>query len=200
MSSMIYLASNSPRRSELLNRVGVAYTVLMPEGQQEAVDETPQEAELPLDYAVRLAKAKALAGWQRLEHTHLPRHPVLAADTTVAVGHRILGKPADADEARSMLELLSGNVHEVVTAVAMINPPGFEYRVSVTRVWFRTLSRKDIEAFISTGEYRDKAGGYGIQGFASRFIARIDGSPSGVMGLPLFETDQLLSLFGRGIQ
>ncbi|MDE1941587.1 MAG: septum formation inhibitor Maf [Betaproteobacteria bacterium] len=197
---MIYLASNSPRRSELLTRIGVAYTVLMPEGMVEAVDETPLTKELPLDYAVRLAQAKALAGWQRLEQTHLPRHPVLAADTTVAVGPRILGKPADADAAREMLRLLSGQVHEVITAVAMIHPPAFECRTSVTRVWFRALSAEDIEAFVGTGEYLDKAGGYGIQGFAARFIARIDGSPSGVMGLPLFETDQLLSMFGRGIQ
>ena len=197
---MIYLASNSPRRSELLTRIGVSYTVLMPEDGQEAVDETPLTDESPQAYVMRLAQAKALAGWERLEHTHLPRHPVLAADTAVALEGRIMGKPADASEARQMLRLLSGSRHEVLTAVAMTSPPLLECRVSLTCVWFRPLSEQDLDAFIGTGEYRDKAGGYGIQGHAARFISRIDGSPSGVMGLPLFETDQLLTLFERGVQ
>ncbi len=196
---MIYLASGSPRRGELLTRIGVTYQVLMPGQGLEAVDETPHSGENPVDYALRLAKAKALAGWARLEQTSLPRHPILAADTTVALDDAILGKPADADEARTMLRQLSGRMHLVVTAIAMIRGPVLESRISVTRVWFRTLSEHDLDEFLETGEYHDKAGSYGIQGQAARFIERIDGSPSGVMGLPLFETDQLLALFDTGV-
>ena len=195
---MIYLASGSPRRGELLTRIGVTYEVLMPGHGREAVDETPQPGENPLDYAVRLAKAKAEAGWARLEQTSLPRHPVLAADTTVALHDAILGKPDDAEEARTMLRLLAGRMHLVISAIAMMQGPVLESRLSVTRVWFRALSEQDLDAYIDTGEYHDKAGGYGIQGHAARFIARVDGSPSGVMGLPLFETDQLLALFETG--
>jgi septum formation protein len=195
---MIYLASGSPRRSELLTRIGVAHQVLMPGPGEAPVDETPHPDEPPADYALRLAKAKAEAGWARLEKTSLPRHPVLAADTTVALDDAILGKPADGEEARTMLGRLSDRMHLVITAIAMMQGPVLESRLSVTRVWFRALSRRDLDAFIGTGEYHDKAGGYGIQGHAARFIERVDGSPSGVMGLPLFETDQLLALFETG--
>ncbi len=196
---MIYLASGSPRRGELLTRIGVSYQVLIPEHGMEAVDETPQPGENPVGYATRLAQAKARAGWARLEQTNLSRHPVLAADTTVALDNTILGKPADEQEARTMMCQLSGRMHHVITAVAMIQGPLLESRISVTRVWFRALSEQDLNRFLSTGEYQDKAGGYGIQGHASRFIEHIDGSPSGVMGLPLFETDQLLTLFETGV-
>ncbi len=197
---MIYLASNSPRRSELLTLMGIDHSILMPEDGSEAIDETPLAGEIPLSYTERLAQAKALAGWQRLERTLLPPHPVLAADTTVTIEGQILGKPANESEAAHMLQQLSGTMHRVITAVAMIYQPMLECRISITRVWFRPLSDRDIRIFTDTGEYRDKAGGYGIQGHAARFIERIDGSPSGVMGLPLFETDQLLTLFGRGVQ
>ncbi len=195
---MIYLASGSPRRGELLTRIGVTHEVLMPGPGEAPVDETPFPGEPPRDYAVRLARAKAEAGWVRLEQAALPRHPVLAADTTVALHHTILGKPEDAGEARTMLCLLSGRMHLVITAIAMMQGPVLESRLSVTRVWFRALSEQDLDAYIDTGEYHDKAGAYGIQGHAARFIARVDGSPSGVMGLPLFETDQLLALFETG--
>ena len=196
---MIYLASGSPRRGELLTRIGVTYQILMPEPGEAPVDETPHPGENPMDYAVRLARAKAEAGWARLERFTLPRHPVLAADTTVALHDAILGKPDDAEEARTMLRLLAGRMHLVITAIAMMQGPVLEARLSVTRVWFRTLSEPELDAFIDTGEYHDKAGGYGIQGHAARFIERVDGSPSGVMGLPLFETDQLLALFETGV-
>ncbi len=195
---MIYLASGSPRRGELLTRIGVAHQVLMPGHGEAPVDETPHPDEAPADYALRLAKAKAAAGWGRLEQASLPRHPVLAADTTVALDDAILGKPAHADEARTMLGQLSDRMHLVITAIAMIQGPVLESRLSVTRVWFRALSGRDLDEFLATGEYHDKAGGYGIQGHAARFIERVDGSPSGVMGLPLFETDQLLALFETG--
>jgi septum formation protein len=195
---LIYLASGSPRRGELLTRIGVAYQVLMPGHGEAPVDETPQPDEAPADYALRLAKAKAEAGWLRLESASLPRHPVLAADTTVALDDLILGKPADGEEARTMLSQLSDRMHLVITAIAMIQGPVLESRLSVTRVWFRALSSRDLDEFLATGEYHDKAGGYGIQGHAARFIERVDGSPSGVMGLPLFETDQLLALFETG--
>ncbi len=195
---MIYLASGSPRRSELLTRIGVTHEVLMPGQGDAAVDETPHPDEAPAAYALRLANTKAEAGWARLERSSLPRHPVLAADTTVAVDDGILGKPADAAEARAMLGRLSDRMHLVITAIAMIQGPVLESRLSVTRVWFRALSNRDLDEFLATGEYHDKAGAYGIQGHAARFIERVDGSPSGVMGLPLFETDQLLALFETG--
>jgi len=195
---MIYLASGSPRRRELLNQMGVAHEVLMPAHGGEAVDETPHAGENPEAYALRVAREKAEAGWARLLACGLSVHPILAADTTVAVDETILGKPVDAAEAARFLRLLSGREHRVISAVVLKEGARSAQRTSITRVWFNHLSDADVEHYIATHEYCDKAGGYALQGHAGGFITRIEGSPSGVMGLPLFETAQLLQLFETG--
>jgi len=195
----IYLASRSPRRRELLAQIGVRFQVLMfrdrPDTDAE-LDESPLAGEAPRVYVERLARAKAQAGWKRLEQRNLPRAPVLSADTTVAIGERILGKPADRNEAAAMLGELSGRRHEVLTAVALKDEAQLECALSVSEVDFRPLSAEDIRQYIATGECDDKAGAYAIQGRAAQFVAGLQGSFSGVMGLPLFETARLLERAG----
>ena len=191
----IYLASRSPRRRELLAQIGVRFQVLMFRGNPETdaeLDETPLADELPRAYVERIARAKAQAGWQRLEQRSLPRAAVLSADTTVALGNRILGKPADRREAATMLAELSGRRHEVLTAVALKDEAQLACALSVSEVEFRPLSAEDIRQYVATGECDDKAGAYAIQGRAAQFVADLRGSFSGVMGLPLYETAQLL--------
>lgn len=195
----IYLASRSPRRRELLSQIGVRFQVLMfrdkPETDAE-LDEAVLEGETPRAYVERVARAKAQAGWKRLEQRDLPRAAVLAADTTVAVSGRILGKPADRREAAGMLAALSGRSHEVLSAIVLRYEAQLECAVSVSEVEFKTLSQDDIRQYVATGECDDKAGAYAIQGFGAVFIARLEGSYSGVMGLPLFETAALLDSAG----
>ena len=195
----IYLASRSPRRRELLSQIGVRFQVLMfrdkPETDAE-LDEAVQEGEAPRVYVERVARAKAQAGWQRLEQRNLPRAAVLAADTTVAVDGRILGKPADRREAAAMLGELSGRRHEVLTAIALKYESHFECAMSVSEVEFKVLSPEDIRQYVATGECDDKAGAYAIQGRAAQFVAALRGSFSGVMGLPLYETAQMLERMG----
>jgi len=195
----IYLASRSPRRRELLSQIGVRFQVLMfrdkPETDAE-LNEAVLEGEAPRVYVERVARAKAQAGWQRLEQRNLPRAAVLAADTTVAVDERILGKPADRREAAAMLAALSGCRHEVLSAVALKYESQFECAVSVSEVEFKVLSPEDIRQYVATGECDDKAGAYAIQGRAAQFIAGLRGSFSGVMGLPLYETAQMLERMG----
>jgi len=195
----IYLASRSPRRRELLSQIGVRFQVLMfrdkPETDAE-LDEAVQEGEAPRAYVERVARAKAQAGWQRLEQRNLPRAAVLAADTTVAVDGRILGKPADRREAAAMLGELSGRRHEVLTAIALKYESHFECAMSVSEVEFKVLSPEDIRQYVGTGECDDKAGAYAIQGRAAQFVADLRGSFSGVMGLPLYETAQMLERMG----
>src|SRR6185295_14620671 len=188
----IYLASRSPRRQELLAQIGVKFEVMALD-----VDEAVLEGEAPRAYVERLARAKAEAGWQRIERENLPRAPVLGADTTVAVGGRILGKPADGREAAEMLATLSGRLHEVLTALALRFGARLESAVSVSQVRFKTLSREEIARYVATRECEDKAGAYGIQGHAARFVAELRGSFSGVVGLPLYETAQLLERIGQ---
>jgi septum formation protein len=191
----IYLASRSPRRRELLSQIGVRFQVLMFRGKPETdaeLDEAVLEGETPSVYVERIARAKAQAGWKRLEQRSLPRAAVLAADTTVALGGRILGKPADRSEAAAMLAALSGRSHEVLSAIAIRYEAQIECAVSVSEVEFRILSQDDIRQYVATGECDDKAGAYAIQGRAAQFIAALRGSFSGVMGLPLYETAQLL--------
>lgn len=188
----IYLASRSPRRQELLGQIGVKFEVV-----QLDVDESVLEGEAPRAYVERLARAKAEAGWQRVERDKLPRAPVLGADTTVAVGGRILGKAADAQEAAEMLGALSGRPHEVLTALALRFGERVESAVSVSEVRFRKLGDDEIAAYVASGEWQDKAGAYGIQGQAARFVAELRGSFSGVVGLPLEETAQLLERIGQ---
>ncbi len=191
----IYLASRSPRRRELLAQIGVRFQVLMfrdrPETDAE-LDEAVLEGEAPRAYVERVARAKALAGWKRLEQRNLPRAAVLAADTTVAIDSRILGKPADRREAAEMLGALSGRRHEVLSAIVLRYEAQLECAVSVSEVEFRVLSQDDIRQYVATGECDDKAGAYAIQGRAAQFVTRLQGSFSGVMGLPLYETAQLL--------
>lgn len=187
----IYLASRSPRRQELLAQIGVKFKVVDAD-----VDESVLDGESPRAYVERLARAKAEAGWRRVERDDLPRAPVLGADTTVAIDGRILAKPADRQEAAEMLAALSGRLHEVLTAVALRSGPHMESAVSVSEVRFKPLTGEEIERYVATGECEDKAGAYGIQGHAACFVADLRGSFSGVVGLPLYETAQLLDRFG----
>mgnify|MGYP001619884164 CR=1 FL=1 len=187
----IYLASRSPRRQELLAQIGVKF-----EAMEIDVDESVLGGESPRAYVDRLARAKAEAGWQCIERDNLPRAPVLGADTTVALDGRILGKPADDREAAEMLAVLSGRLHEVLSAVALKQGSWLESAVSVSEVRFKSLAKEEIARYVAAGEWQDKAGAYGIQGQAARFVAELRGSFSGVVGLPLFETAQLLDRIG----
>ena len=172
------LASGSPRRRDLLAQLGLHFTVRPAD-----IDETHQDGEPPAAYVERLARAKAAA---------VPGELVLAADTTVAVGPQILGKPVDAADARRMLGLLSGREHQVFTGIATRS----HSRVVQTRVWFKRLTQAEIEWYVNTPEPYDKAGGYAVQGLAAAFIERLDGSPTNVIGLPLPETLELLAQAG----
>jgi septum formation protein len=191
MNSPIYLASRSPRRAELLQQIGVQFTVLPSD-----IDESVRADESPPDYVLRLAKTKAEACMTLLAQENREIRPVLAADTTVAVDASILGKPRDVHEARDMLKMMSGRRHEVLTALAIATPEGIKALLSTTQVEMAVLAADEIEAYIATGEPFDKAGAYGIQGLASTFIKHIEGSYSGVMGLPIYETAQLLKSAG----
>lgn len=191
MTATLYLASQSPRRRELLAQIGV-----MPQVLSIDIDESRCGDESAADYVQRLAQEKAEAGWQLVNSSSLPLLPVLGADTAVVVDGAILGKPLDAADGRAMLQRLSGRAHEVLTGVALCGPRGVQVMMSRTQVWFGCLSATDIESYWASGEPRDKAGGYGIQGLAAVFIERIEGSYSGVVGLPLFETAALLRPYG----
>jgi septum formation protein len=185
----IYLASASPRRRELLRQIGVTCRRL-----SVAVDETPLPGESPHDYVVRLALLKAQTGCKMLGRR--TSHPVLGADTTVVVDDAILGKPRDRDDGLAMLALLSGRQHRVLSAVALATPVQSAVRVQESQVWFRDLEPGERAAYWDCGEPAGKAGGYAIQGRAAAFVAGLHGSYSGVMGLPLFETAELLRAFG----
>lgn len=187
----IYLASQSPRRRELLQQIGVRFRVLAAD-----VNEAPLPRETPEDYVLRIARIKAEVAWMRVAERRLQPHPVLAADTAVILGRHILGKPATDAAARAMLQALSGRSHRVLTSVAVAYENRLKLATSETRVKFRRLAADEIAHYVASGEPHDKAGGYGIQGLAASFIARIEGSYSGVMGLPLFETARLLKTFG----
>ncbi|WP_456415671.1 Maf family protein [Thiolapillus sp.] len=180
---MIVLASQSPRRRELLNQIGVAHEVAAVE-----VDETPLHGEPALEYVQRITLAKARAGQQLA-----PALPVLAADTCVVVNDVILGKPEDEAHAVQMLQLLSAATHQVYTGVALAQDGETRYRLSRSQVRFRTVSEAEARRYWATGEPAGKAGGYAIQGRGALFIEHISGSYSGIMGLPLYETGQLLA-------
>ena len=183
----VILASASPRRRELLDQIGVRYEVFAVD-----IDESLRAGESPEDFVVRLALEKAEAGFDR----HPSGLPVLGSDTIVLLNKDILCKPADEQQGLQMLSALSGQMHEVLTAVAMVQKDHREYLLSTSKVYFRAMSGEEIQAYWNTGEPADKAGAYGIQGLAAQFIERLDGSYSGVMGLPLFETAELLKKFG----
>jgi septum formation protein len=190
---LIYLASASPRRSALLTQIGVPHAV-----RPVHIDESIAAGETPSAYVQRLAAEKAEALWHRLESDE--RLPVLGADTSVAIENDIMGKPRDERDALAMLRRLSGRTHQVYTAVALRHADGCETRLSVSEVSFRALEDEEIAAYWRTGEPADKAGGYAVQGLAALFIERIAGSFSGIMGLPVFETGQLLRSIGWRLQ
>lgn len=185
----VYLASGSPRRRELLQQMGVPY-----QGVEVDVDESSLPAETPDAYVSRLAAAKATAGWlaTRSAATRLASAPVLGADTAVVLGDEILGKPSGREHGDRMLSQLSGRTHRVLTAVAVRSESGLNLRLSSSDVRFRRIEERERIAYWDTGEPAGKAGAYAIQGFAAAFVADLRGSYSGVMGLPIFETAELL--------
>ena len=192
-----YLASQSLRRQELLTQVGISFDVL-----DVNIDESVKEHESAQDYVIRLAKEKALAGWSLVNQE---TSAVLGSDTSVVINGQILGKPENSEDAKRMLGLLSGNTHQVMTAVALVAPApnniqSEQYELTsvlkVSDVTFKVLSDSEIEQYVEFGECDDKAGSYAIQGLAAAFITHLSGSYSGVMGLPLFETVQLLNNAG----
>ncbi len=184
MTPELILASASPRRSELLNQLGINHTI-----QVAAVDETPLPNEAPTDYVIRVAHAKSLAVWQQLTANNAV---VLAADTSVVINNTIMGKPENLEHAISMLEQLSASTHQVYSAVS-VRGQSTQQVLSVSDVTFRAISTQEIIQYWHTGEPADKAGAYAVQGLASIFIQSITGSYSGIMGLPLFETAQILA-------
>jgi septum formation protein len=198
----VYLASRSPRRQELLRQIGVTFDELrlrVAPGRHRDVVEEAKDGEPPLHYVERIARTKASTGWKRMEERMLPPRPVLGADTEVVLDGAIFGKPGDIDSARAMIARLAGREHEVMTAVALRWQEQVEVALSVSIVTMRKLSSGEIERYIATGEPFDKAGGYAVQGRAAAFITRIEGSYSGVMGLPLAETADLLARIGRSV-
>ena len=186
---MLVLASASPRRQELLRNAGIVFTV-----QPADIDETPLPGESALAFAERLAREKALA-----IASVRPEDVVLGADTVVVVDDQILGKPMDTNDAARMLRLLSGRTHQVITGVCVISPSGRDVNVAseTTQVVFNDLSEEDIRGYVATGEPMDKAGAYAIQGMASRWIPRIEGDYSNVVGLPIALVRQMLGNQGR---
>ena len=201
--SVIYLASRSPRRRELLAQIGIRFEpLLFRDGARKDPDteEAVLPGEMPDDYVVRVTRQKARAAWERVVMRRgIRRMPVLAADTTVALAGEIFGKPADRDDAMRMLAALAGTRHQVLTAVAVTMDERIELAVSVSLVTFSPLAEESIRAYADSGEPYDKAGGYAIQGRAGAFVERIEGSYTGVMGLPLFETARLLREFGIAV-
>ena len=201
MSAFIYLASQSPRRSQLLDQLGVRHTLLLPNVEGDVAEDAeaielalPDEA--PDDYVQRVTALKLGAAVQRRARRGLPDAPILCADTTVTMGTTLYGKPVDAADARRMLAELSGHTHRVLTAVALQAGAQRWAALSVSQVTFAELSPAPIAAYVDSGEPLGNAGSYGIQGRAAALIAHLSGSYSGIMGLPLYETAQLLRTAG----
>jgi len=193
MHEYIYLASQSPRRRQLLQQIGVKHELLLPQAHEDAESlEHEHPGELPADYVARVTRAKLSAARERLGRLKLPAAPILASDTTVALGKRILGKPRDAADAAATLEMLSGQTHRVLTAVAVHDGRRTRVAVSDSHVHVAPMPREVIDAYVASGEPFGKAGAYAIQSQIAAWIERIDGSYSGIMGLPLYETAQLL--------
>lgn len=201
MSEFIYLASQSPRRSQLLQQLNVHHELLLPNASGDVTEdaeaiEVALSGESPRSYVLRVTRLKLDAAVARLERRSLPVAPVLASDTTVALGQEILGKPADEVEAQAMLRKLSGQTHEVLTAVALQHGAQRLQALSVSSVRFMAMSDAQVKAYVASGEPFGKAGGYGVQGLAAAMIEHIEGTYSGIMGLPVFETAQLLRQLG----
>jgi septum formation protein len=193
MTDFVYLASQSPRRRQLLEQIGMRYELLLatPEEDVESL-ETVLPGEAPLAYVKRVTQLKLEAAVRRMKQRGLPNAPVLCADTTVALGRDILGKPQNAADALRILKTLSGQTHRVLTAVALSSGRRRWTDVSISKVSFAPMKLAEIKKYIATGEPMGKAGAYGIQGAAAAYISQIKGSYSGIMGLPLFETSQLI--------
>ena len=193
----IYLASQSPRRQQLLQQIGVRFELLLPRADEDAEAlEAHRPGELPAVYVQRVTLAKLQAAQARLKLAGLPRAPVLCADTTVALGRQILGKPIDAADAARTLGRLCGRTHRVITAVSVASGRRQWHAVQTSRVHFAAMTARQIDAYVASGEPFGKAGAYAIQGPVAAFIERIDGSHSAIMGLPLFETARLLEQAG----
>ncbi len=194
MKPFVYLASQSPRRRQLLEQLGVAYELLLPDASEDAESlEAVLAHEAPLAYVKRVTQLKLNAALARQLQRGLPDAPVLCSDTTVALGRMILGKPADATDAARILATLSGQTHRVLTAVALGTQAHRQQAVSISQVTFAPMTAAQIQAYVATGEPMGKAGAYAVQGRVAAFISKINGSYSGIMGLPLFETAQLLA-------
>ncbi|MFN4360466.1 MAG: Maf family protein [Hylemonella sp.] len=197
MSDFIYLASQSPRRRQLLEQLGVPYELLLPDADEDAEAlEAVMPGEAPAAYVQRVTQLKLDAALVRLKRRGLRVAPVLCSDTTVARGRVIYGKPADAADARRMLGELSDTTHRVLTAVAIGTPRRRLRALSDSRVTFCTMSRAQIAAYVAGGEPMGKAGAYAVQGRAAAYITHIAGSYSGIMGLPMYETSELLRAYG----
>ena len=197
--SRVYLASRSPRRRELLAQIGAQFdTIVFRSFARDAreIDDTRRAGESPGAYVERVARAKAEYAWRLVIERKLLRQPVLAANTTVEIDGRIIGKPADDGDAKKILRRLSGKHHRVLTAVAVACGNRVETRLSVSEVFFATLGETQISDYVASGEPLDKAGAYTIHGRAAQFVEHLAGSYSGVLGLPLFETAELLRDFG----
>lgn len=195
----LYLASRSPRRRELLHQIGIDFdTVVFRDGMRadSETDETPKSGESPEVYVERVARAKAMHGLRIVEERRLPMRPVLAADTTLELDGQIIGKPVDMADAAAILRRLSGRTHRVLTGVAIDHQRRTEYLLSTSEVRFRQIDDEEIRHYVISGEPMDKAGAYGIQGRAGLFVEHISGSYSGVMGLPVCETGELLKKLG----
>ena len=193
MKNFVYLASQSPRRRQLLEQIGVQYELLLatPEEDAESLEVAlPNEA--PLTYVKRVTQLKLEAAVQRMKQRGLPNAPVLCADTTVALGRSILGKPENAADALRILKMLSGQTHRVLTAVALASGRKRVSAVSISQVTFAPMTLAELKNYIATCEPMGKAGAYGVQGAAAAYISQIKGSYTGIMGLPLHETAQLL--------
>jgi septum formation protein len=196
----IYLASTSPRRRELLHQIGIDFDTLffrIPPREDDDISEEIIGNETAIEYVVRVAAAKAEGAMRRIVWRKLRRQAVLSADTTLEVEGEIIGKPNDAEHAMQILRKLSGREHRVLTAVALADDDVLKQRLSISTVRMRELSDEEISAYVESGEPFGKAGAYGIQGRAAAFISEIHGSYSGIMGLPLFETAELLREFSQ---
>lgn len=199
---MLYLASKSPRRQQLLRQLDIEFESLLlreATGRERDVVEETLDAEPAHHYVERMARTKAQVGWQRMQNRKLAERPVLGADTEVTLDGDVFGKPHDVADAIRMIKRLSGRTHQVVSAVAVRYRERVEVDVAISRVTLRRLGAAEIERYVATGEPFDKAGGYAVQGRAAAFISRLEGSYTGVVGLPLYETASLLARIGMRV-
>ena len=200
MPPSIYLASQSPRRQSLLSQMGQGFVLLLPDTSEDVESlESTQAGESPLDYVQRVTALKLNAALNRWRLRELSLAPILCADTTVALGSEILGKPQDRQQAREMLRALSGKTHSVLTAIAAATPLEERHAISVSQVRFATWSDAELGGYLDCGEWDGKAGAYAIQGRAAAHIAHMEGSYSGIMGLPVYETSELLKPPWKGL-